>query len=43
MKKSLKINVKEETKPKDHLETYKKWFNGLKHFYTVKVNPPSPK
>ena len=41
--KPLKVNIQEVIKSKDYLETYKRWFNGLKHFYTVKINPPIQK
>jgi len=36
----LEIKVKEEIKVRDELNTYKRWFNGVKHFFTVKILPP---
>lgn len=38
-KKELEIKVQEESKAVDHIETYKRWLDKLKHFYTVKVLP----
>jgi len=39
----LSINVPDGLGTKDNLGTYKPWFNGMKHFYTVKPLPPKPK
>lgn len=36
----LKIRTKDDTRIVDKLYTYKKWFNGIKHFFTVKLLPP---
>lgn len=41
--KPLVINTKDKTKAKDNLDTYKQWFNGIKHFFTLKVLPPRQK
>lgn len=38
--KELRINIQEKVETKDTLDVYKKWFNGLHHFYTIKVLPP---
>jgi hypothetical protein len=35
------INVPEDVNIMDNLGTYKPWFNGMKHFYTVKPLPPT--
>lgn len=43
MKKSLKIIVKDDIGVTDKLHTYKRWFNGLKFFHTVKVLPKEHK
>ncbi|HLC91723.1 MAG TPA: hypothetical protein VJC09_01595 [Candidatus Saccharimonadales bacterium] len=40
---TLSINVPDSLSTKDNLGTYKPWFNGMKHFYTVKPLPPEPK
>jgi hypothetical protein len=37
------VSVKDEIKSVDKLDVYKKWFNGLKHFFTVKPSPPQNK
>lgn len=42
-KTSLSIDVPDGVGTKDNLGTYKPWFNGMKHFYTVKPLPPKPK
>jgi hypothetical protein len=39
-RKALTISAKEEVKVKDDLNTWKRWFNGIKHFFTVKTLPP---
>lgn len=38
--KDLKIKTQDNAKLNDKLYTYKAWFNGMKHFFTVKVLPP---
>lgn len=38
--KSLKIKTSETMSVKDKTNTYKKWFNGMKHFFTIKLLPP---
>lgn len=38
--KLLKINTQDKTIVSDKAHTYKKWFNGIKRFFTVKVLPP---
>lgn len=38
--KRLNVSVSEAVGVRDKLETYKAWFNGMKHFFTVKVLPP---
>lgn len=38
--KTLKIKVKDDITVTDKIHTYKRWFNGLKHFFTVKTLPP---
>lgn len=38
--KNLEIKTDDSVKTSDKLYTYKRWFNGIKHFFTVKVNPP---
>lgn len=43
MPKTYSVDVKEKIKVTEHLGTYKRWFNGVKHFFTVKVLPPSQK
>jgi hypothetical protein len=40
--KDLNIKTKDNAKLTDKLSTYKKWFNGVKHFFTVKSIPPKP-
>lgn len=37
---NLKINTADTIETKDKLHTYKRWFNGMKHFFTVKILPP---
>lgn len=37
---SLRIKVSDTVKVTDKLHTYKRWFNGMKHFFTVKTLPP---
>lgn len=34
------ISVSDSVKVKDDLNTWKRWFNGIKHFFTVKSLPP---
>jgi hypothetical protein len=36
----LTISAAEQVSVKDDLNTWKKWFNGIKHFYMVKRLPP---
>jgi hypothetical protein len=36
----LIVWVKETVTVTDGLSVWKKWFNGAKHFFTVKVLPP---
>lgn len=38
-KNSLKIKVSDEITVVDKIDTNKRWFNGVKHFFTVKVLP----
>lgn len=40
---ALLVNVPDNLKVQDKMGTYKPWFNGMKHFYTVKSLPPKPK
>jgi hypothetical protein len=40
MKSSLEVKVKDEPKLRDELTTYKRWFSGIKRFFTVKLLPP---
>lgn len=40
---NLKIKAVDKTSLTDGLGTYKRWFNGMKHFYTVKSLPPVKK
>lgn len=37
---TLQIKVKEDVQVSEQLSTYKRWFNGIKHFFTIKVLPP---
>lgn len=37
---SLEIKSGDTMTAADKLSTYKPWFNGIKHFYTVKTLPP---
>lgn len=39
----LKIRTKDDTRIEDKLYTYKRWFNGVKHFFSVKVLPAQKK
>lgn len=43
MSKTYSVAVSEKVEVKEQLGTYKRWFNGVKHFFTVKVLPPSKK
>ena len=36
----MKISVSDNVKTFDKFHTYKKRFNGTKHFFTAKVLPP---
>jgi hypothetical protein len=38
--KNISLSVKDDVKVSDPLGTYKRWFNGAKHFFTVKSLPP---
>lgn len=38
---TLAISVPEVAIVQDNLGTYKRWFNGVKHFYMVKPAPPT--
>lgn len=38
--KDLEVKTDDSVKANDKIYTYKRWFNGLKHFFTVKVDPP---
>jgi hypothetical protein len=38
--KHLTVSVSDDIKATDRLHTYKRWFNGMKHFFTVKTLPP---
>lgn len=38
--KPLLIHIPDNLAAQDKLGTYKPWFNGMKHFYTVKSLPP---
>lgn len=40
---TLLIKTKDSSKVTDKLHTYKRWFNGMKHFFTVKTLPPGNK
>jgi hypothetical protein len=37
---NLSVKVKDDVKATDKMHTYKRWFNGMKHFFTVKTLPP---
>lgn len=37
---NLDIQVKDDASITDKLHTFKRWFNGMKHFFTVKSLPP---
>ncbi len=38
--KDLKIKARDNANVGERLATYKRWFNGIKHFFTVKILPP---
>lgn len=38
--KTLRIKVTDRVSVRDKNDTQKSWFNGLKHFFTIKVLPP---
>lgn len=40
MKLHPEINVQDSVQAKDSLSVWKRWFNGMKHFFTVKPLPP---
>lgn len=35
----MKIKTKEKVDTKENLKNYKRWFNGMKEFSSVKVEP----
>jgi hypothetical protein len=37
---NLRIKTADTVAVKDKAHTFKRWFNGMKHFFTVKVLPP---
>lgn len=41
MSKTFSVGVSETIQVQEQLSTYKRWFNGVKKFFTVKVLPPS--
>jgi hypothetical protein len=41
--KTRNVTVRESVTVKDKIHTYKVWIGKLKHFFTVKVNPPVQK
>ena len=41
--KPLKIKVNDKISTIENLFNFKRWFNGLKKFSSVKVNPPQSK
>lgn len=38
--KPLVVKTSDSIKAIDKMHTYKRWFNGMKHFWTVKLLPP---
>lgn len=38
--KTHKIKIKEKVTLTENLLNYKRWFNGLKKFSSLKINPP---
>lgn len=38
--KDKQIQVSDDVQAKDNLGVWKRWFNGVKHFFTVKPLPP---
>lgn len=38
--KTYSVDVSEQIQVRDKNDTHKRWFNGIKHFFTVKVLPP---
>lgn len=40
---SLEIHVKDKVVVKENLFNFKRWFNGIKKFGSVKLNPPPQK
>lgn len=38
----LGVEVTEEVGVGESLAKYKPWFNGIKHFFTIKTLPPKP-
>lgn len=36
----VSVSVSDQTIARDKLDVWKSWFNGIKHFFTVKVLPP---
>ena len=39
----MKVNVNDKVETKESLTNNKPWFNGMKQFSSVKVNPPQKK
>lgn len=39
-RKDLEVKTKEEISLAENLFNFKRWFNGIKKFSSVKVNPP---
>lgn len=37
----LNIKAKDSANVGEKLATYKKWFDGMRRFFTVKILPPS--
>lgn len=37
---TLQVKTSDNIKATDKMYTYKQWFNGIKHFFTVKTLPP---
>lgn len=37
---SYYIDTVDNVKAEDNISTWKRWFNGMKHFFTVKPLPP---
>lgn len=39
--KNLQVTVNDDVATLETLHKYKRWFNGVKHFFTVKPLPPT--